>query len=358
MADLLAALPPIGVPLLVASFVLIVFLWILSYVMEWLRELEDSARSVHTTILEDPTSLDKHDKTLCPSVFDPAQKSISFIIPAFNEEDRLPVHLEEILRYMEQRSSVDRNFTYEIIVVDDGSTDNTVKVAFDYVRKYKLDRVRVINLGRNHGKGSAVRKNFSLFYCRECFVQEVNFSLCWMLMGQQRSQTWKSWKLRYTKLKDISGRLSTGITNKGVSWGVGDIPAVVFGSRAHLEQRALATRKWYRNFLMKGFHFCVLLVAGKGVRDTQCGFKMFTRAAARQLFPNMRLKRWCFDVELVYLCKKLHIPIREVAVTWTEIPGSKVKPLSIVHMLIELVLIRMGYGLQLWKIQREFMRSN
>ncbi|KAH7282012.1 hypothetical protein KP509_35G008300 [Ceratopteris richardii] len=347
MADLLAALPPIGVPLLVASFVLIVFLWILSYVMEWLRELEDSARSVHTTILEDPTSLDKHDKTLCPSVFDPAQKSISFIIPAFNEEDRLPVHLEEILRYMEQRSSVDRNFTYEIIVVDDGSTDNTVKVAFDYVRKYKLDRVRVINLGRNHGKGSAVRKGML------CARGE----LLLMLDADGATKITDLEKLEI-ELKDISGRLSTGITNKGVSWGVGDIPAVVFGSRAHLEQRALATRKWYRNFLMKGFHFCVLLVAGKGVRDTQCGFKMFTRAAARQLFPNMRLKRWCFDVELVYLCKKLHIPIREVAVTWTEIPGSKVKPLSIVHMLIELVLIRMGYGLQLWKIQREFMRSN
>ncbi|KAH7282014.1 hypothetical protein KP509_35G008300 [Ceratopteris richardii] len=315
--------------------------------MEWLRELEDSARSVHTTILEDPTSLDKHDKTLCPSVFDPAQKSISFIIPAFNEEDRLPVHLEEILRYMEQRSSVDRNFTYEIIVVDDGSTDNTVKVAFDYVRKYKLDRVRVINLGRNHGKGSAVRKGML------CARGE----LLLMLDADGATKITDLEKLEI-ELKDISGRLSTGITNKGVSWGVGDIPAVVFGSRAHLEQRALATRKWYRNFLMKGFHFCVLLVAGKGVRDTQCGFKMFTRAAARQLFPNMRLKRWCFDVELVYLCKKLHIPIREVAVTWTEIPGSKVKPLSIVHMLIELVLIRMGYGLQLWKIQREFMRSN
>ncbi|KAH7282015.1 hypothetical protein KP509_35G008300 [Ceratopteris richardii] len=248
---------------------------------------------------------------------------------------------------MEQRSSVDRNFTYEIIVVDDGSTDNTVKVAFDYVRKYKLDRVRVINLGRNHGKGSAVRKGML------CARGE----LLLMLDADGATKITDLEKLEI-ELKDISGRLSTGITNKGVSWGVGDIPAVVFGSRAHLEQRALATRKWYRNFLMKGFHFCVLLVAGKGVRDTQCGFKMFTRAAARQLFPNMRLKRWCFDVELVYLCKKLHIPIREVAVTWTEIPGSKVKPLSIVHMLIELVLIRMGYGLQLWKIQREFMRSN
>ncbi|MCO5594147.1 hypothetical protein L7F22_048168 [Adiantum nelumboides] len=307
--------------------------------------LRIGGRSARTTFLEDPTSLENHDKTLCPSVFDPAQKYLSLIIPAFNEEDRLPVYIEETLRYLQRRALTDKTFTYEIIVVDDGSSDKTVKVAFDYARRNTLDRVRVIKLGRNYGKGAAVRKGML------CARGE----LLLMLDADGATKITDLEKLE-TEIKEVAEQQSSARANRvGSLQGVGDSSVVVFGSRAHLEQKALATRKWYRNFLMKGFHFCVLLVAGKGVRDTQCGFKMFTRCAAQQLFVNLRLKRWCFDVELVYLCKKLHIPIQEVAVTWTEIPGSKVKPLSILHMLIELVLIRLGYGLQIWKIQRDFM---
>lgn len=119
---------------------------------------------------------------------------------------------------------------------------------------------------------------------------------------------------------------------------------------------------------------------------------MFTRAAARKLFTNIRLKRyflnkipvlilymkysnplarhevdrhgwffiiiivvvwigrWCFDVELVYLCKHLRIPMAEVSVNWTEIPGSKVHITGILHMVFELLLIKVGYGLGIWKI--------
>ncbi|KAA3481831.1 dolichyl-phosphate beta-glucosyltransferase-like [Gossypium australe] len=156
---------------------------------------------------------------------------------------------------------------------------------------------------------------------------------------------------------------------------ISDIPIVAFGSRAHLEEKAIATvkfirndacclfhillfecvrsmfqRKWYRNFLMKGFHLAVLLTAGPGIRDTQCGFKMFTRSAARKLFTNIRLKRWCFDVELVFLCKWFRIPVLEVSVNWSEIPGSKVNLLSIPNMLWELALMSVGYRTQMWKI--------
>ncbi|KAL9297476.1 hypothetical protein ACSQ67_023372 [Phaseolus vulgaris] len=82
----------------------------------------------------------------------------------------------------------------------------------------------------------------------------------------------------------------------------------------------------------------------------QCGFKMFTRAAARKLFSNVHLKRWCFDVELVFLCKRFKIPISEVSVNWSEIPGSKVNLLSIPNMLWELVLMSVGYRTGMWRI--------
>lgn len=131
---------------------------------------------------------------------------------------------------------------------------------------------------------------------------------------------------------------------------ISDVPIAAFGSRAYLEKKALATRTWYRNFLMKGFHLVVLLACGSGIRDTQCGFKMFTRSAARKLFTNIRLKRWCFDVELVYLCKLFRIPMVEISVTWTEIPGSKVNLLSIPNMLWEVALMCLGYRTGIWKI--------
>ncbi|XP_075495876.1 uncharacterized protein LOC142533115 isoform X5 [Primulina tabacum] len=131
---------------------------------------------------------------------------------------------------------------------------------------------------------------------------------------------------------------------------ISDVPIAAFGSRAHLEEKALATRKWYRNFLMNGFHLVFLLAVGSGIRDTQCGFKMFTRAAARKLFMNVLLKRWCFDVELVYLSKWFRIPLVEISVNWTEIPGSKVNLLSIPNMLWEIALMSAGYQTGMWKI--------
>ncbi|GJZ30268.1 dolichyl-phosphate beta-glucosyltransferase [Tanacetum coccineum] len=147
---------------------------------------------------------------------------------------------------------------------------------------------------------------------------------------ENQGANWQSGGIQLTVAK--AKHQSTGESSEVIE----DIPIVAFGSRAHLEKKALATRKWYRNFLMKGFHVVVLLAAGPGVRDTQCGFKMFTRAAARKLFTNIRLKRWCFDVELVYLSKFFHIPIVEISVTWSEIPdpSSCFDPQGSFHLIV------------------------
>ncbi|XP_043698437.1 dolichyl-phosphate beta-glucosyltransferase isoform X2 [Telopea speciosissima] len=245
-------------------------------------------------VFEDPNSL---KRVPCPWIFDPAEKYISLIIPAFNEEHRLPGALDETMSYLQQRAAKDKSFSYEVVIVDDGSGDGTNRVAFDFVKRYTIDNVRVILLGRNHGKGEAIRKG----------MLHSRGELLLMLDADGA-----------TKVNDLE----------------------------KLENQ----RKWYRNFLMKGFHIVVLLTAGPGIRDTQCGFKMFTRAAARKLFTNIHLKRWCFDVELVYLCKHFCIPIIEISVNWSEIPGSKVNPLSIPNMLWELGLMSVGYRTGMWKI--------
>jgi len=127
---------------------------------------------------------------------------------------------------------------------------------------------------------------------------------------------------------------------------------VVVGSRAHLQQDAVAKRKWYRNILMYGFHFLVSLLCVRGVADTQCGFKLFTRKAAQHLFVTQNLRRWSFDVELLFVAQRLGFPIAEVAVNWQEIPGSK---LSIVsssfNMARDMFIIRLAYFLRLWRIK-------
>ncbi|WJX75599.1 dolichyl-phosphate beta-glucosyltransferase [Trifolium repens] len=286
-------------------------------------------------IFEDPNSL---KQVPCPHVVDPASKYISLIIPAFNEEHRLPGALEETMIYLQQRASKDPSFSYEVLIIDDGSTDGTKRVAFEFVRKYTVDKVRVILLGRNHGKGEAIRKG--MLHSRGELLLMLDADGATKITDLEKLEN----QIRAVAKKDGDS------SGSDPSFRISDTSVVVFGSRAHLEEKALATRKWYRNFLMKGFHLVVLLAAGPGVRDTQCGFKMFTRAAARKLFSNVRLKRWCFDVELVFLCKWFRIPISEISVNWSEIPGSKVNLLSIPNMVWELLLMSVGYRIGIWRI--------
>jgi len=120
-----------------------------------------------------------------------------------------------------------------------------------------------------------------------------------------------------------------------------------------LEDQSIATRSMFRTILMYGFHFLVHFVGGiKNVRDTQCGFKLFTRKSAHQLFTNMRIERWCFDIELLYLAARARIPVAEVAVRWTEIEGSKLDPIGAsIQMSKDLFRIRIMYTLGVWKIK-------
>lgn len=126
---------------------------------------------------------------------------------------------------------------------------------------------------------------------------------------------------------------------------------LVAGSRYHLQAAALVKRKWYRNLLTHAFHLLVALAIGGGVRDTQCGFKLFGRAAGRLLFANLHVARWAFDVELLFMAPRLRIAVVEESVAWTEIPGSKMRPSGILQMAKELLLIRLMHMLGLWQIR-------
>lgn len=233
------------------------------------------------------------------------QVYLSVIIPAFNEEKRLPKMLSESIDYLENRclnSNETKNklFTYEIIIVDDGSDDNTSEVALNYSEKYGTNKIRVLTLESNRGKGGAVR--LGVLSARGQLV----------LFADADGATQFS---DFEKLEQFMTKNCSEVR-----------PPIAIGSRAHLQTESIATRSLLRTVLMYGFHLGVWLLAVRTIRDTQCGFKLFDRRTARVLFRHIHCQKWAFDVELLLIAERLNCNISEIAVNWTEIEGSKVVP--------------------------------
>ncbi|KAG5675288.1 hypothetical protein PVAND_005200 [Polypedilum vanderplanki] len=272
----------------------------------------------------DPVSNEKH---LFSSIDDEPTLELSVIIPAYDEEKRLPVMLEECLDYLEQKCKENSKFSYEIIVVSDGSKDKTVEVALQYSKKLSCEKFRVLELIENRGKGGAVRLGM------------LSSRGKYLLFADADGATKFS---DYTLLEKSIAKLSNGWKQEAIS----------IGSRAHLEKESTAKRSIFRTFLMHGFHMLVWFFAVKEIKDTQCGFKVLTRSAARIVFSNMHVEKWAFDVELLYIAQSLKMPIEEIAVNWTEIEGSKITPFfSWIQMGRDLVLIWLRYQIGAWKLK-------
>ncbi|XP_052036480.1 dolichyl-phosphate beta-glucosyltransferase isoform X2 [Apodemus sylvaticus] len=270
----------------------------------------------------------KGQKEALPSIWDSPTKQLSVVVPSYNEEKRLPVMMDEALNYLEKRQKQDGTFTYEVIVVDDGSEDQTSKVALKYCQKYGSDKVRVITLVQNRGKGGAVRMGVFSSRGEKILMADADGA---------------------TKFPDVE-KLEKGLSDLQ-PWP--EQMAIACGSRAHLEKESIAQRSYFRTLLMYGFHFLVWFLCVKGIRDTQCGFKLLTREAAARTFSSLHIERWAFDVELLYIAQFLQIPIAEVAVNWTEIEGSKLVPFwSWLQMGKDLLFIRLRYLTGAWRLEQ------
>lgn len=219
---------------------------------------------------------------------------------------------------------------YEIILVNDGSTDTTVAVALDFARKHSLhDILRIITLKSNRGKGGAVVHGLRHARGAHAIFADADgasrFSDCGALIAGA------------TAVADASGR------------------AVAVGSRAHLVgSEAVVKRSWLRNALMHGFHLLLRVLTPREtsrVRDTQCGFKVFSRAALPFIVPYMHAEGWIFDVEMLMLAESAPacsitekiekmegvakgtkvrgpgIRVAEVPIQWKEVGGSKLNVL-------------------------------
>ncbi|XP_063300935.1 dolichyl-phosphate beta-glucosyltransferase [Pelobates fuscus] len=269
---------------------------------------------------------DNGAKEQFPSIHDTPTKDLTVVVPSYNEETRLPVMMAEALEFLQKRQKAQPSYSYEFIIVDDGSKDKTTEVALDYSKRYGCDKVRVLTLTKNRGKGGAVRMGVLVSRGKTILMADADGA---------------------TKFQDIENVEKE--LNRLKPWP--DNMAISCGSRAHLEQESIAKRSMFRTFLMHGFHFLVWFLCVRGVRDTQCGFKLFTREAALRTFSALHVDRWAFDVELLYIAQCLKIPVAEVAVNWTEIEGSKLVPFwSWLQMGRDLLFIRLRYLSRAWTI--------
>ncbi|XP_058646070.1 dolichyl-phosphate beta-glucosyltransferase isoform X2 [Onychostoma macrolepis] len=260
---------------------------------------------------------------------DPPSLELSVVVPSYNEEIRLPVMMDEAMEYLEKRQKEKPSFTYEVIVVDDGSKDKTTEVAMKYTKKYGAQKVRVLTLVKNRGKGGAVR------------MGTLSSRGRLILMADADGAT------KFADIENVEEGLES-ISEKP------DNMAISCGSRAHLEKESVAQRSMFRTFLMYGFHFLVWFFCVRGIKDTQCGFKLFTREAALKTFSSLHVERWAFDVELLFIAQCFDIPVVEVAVNWKEIEGSKLVPFwSWLQMGRDLVFIRLRYLTGAWRLEAE-----
>ncbi|KAF9188610.1 dolichyl-phosphate beta-glucosyltransferase [Haplosporangium sp. Z 767] len=253
-------------------------------------------------------------------------KTLTLVIPAYNEAERLPIMLTETLDFLKTRAHKDSSFTYEILILDDGSQDGTVRVALEMAQQQDIKDIRVLSFEKNRGKGGAVIQGMQ--YTRGEYI----------LMVDADGAT------RFSDLDELELKL------KAVEC---DGLGVAVGSRAHLVKTdAVVKRSFIRNFLMYSFHKVVYVLGIRGIDDTQCGFKLFTRKAAQAIFPNMHVEGWVFDIEVLLIAQQLKIPIIEVPVTWQEVDGSKVSLMrDSIRMALDLLIIRMNYILGIWTIQ-------
>ncbi|ORZ21232.1 nucleotide-diphospho-sugar transferase, partial [Absidia repens] len=251
---------------------------------------------------------------------------LSVIIPAYDESKRLPIMLKETVDYLERRckETTKRSFTYEIIIVDDGSKDNTIQVASEFSKEYSSADIRILALEKNRGKGGAVTQGMLCARGRQCLMADADGAT------------------QFSDIAKLEEQLDSIVNDDGYG--------IAVGSRSHLvSTEAVVKRSFIRNFLMRGFHTLVYTLGIRGIEDTQCGFKLFTRKTAQLVFPNMHVERWIFDIECLMIAQSQKVPIIEVQVTWHEIDGSKVNLITdSVQMAKDLFLIRLNFILGFW----------
>lgn len=232
---------------------------------------------------------------------------LSIVIPAYNEAQRLPCFLEALIETLFQEFAHE----FEIIIVDDGSRDNTADVALKILKQ----NGRVLKLASNEGKGAAIRAGVNVVQGEFVCITDADCSA-----------DLKSFKQTYDLLTESN------------SFGI-------IGSRYGFGQDKQSTLSVKRRFFGKLFAFSTTVVLGLRYSDTQCGFKMFKAKTIKTILKHCQMKRFGLDFELLYVSSLYGIKFDEYPIKWTEKSGSKVSLYKDgLKMILEMFQVRMLHG--------------
>jgi dolichyl-phosphate beta-glucosyltransferase len=229
----------------------------------------------------------------------------SLVVPAFDERSRIERAIDGISAWLRTKPG---GWDWEVIVVDDGSSDGTAEIAERAAAAASLP-IRLLRHGTNRGKGAAIRTGVLASTGDPVLVSDTDLST------------------PLTEWIKLAERLPTR--------------PIAIGSRALDEDLVRRRQPFYRQFMGKIFNGFVRTLAVHGIHDTQCGFKLFRGDIARELFADARIDRFAYDVEILYLARQRGIEIAEVPVLWFNSPESKVSVVrDSVRMLRDLLRIR------------------
>ncbi|MGW7380747.1 glycosyltransferase [Streptomyces sp. NPDC054794] len=228
---------------------------------------------------------------------------LSVVVPAYNEEERLGPTLTAITRYLGDGEG--RWGEWEVIVADDGSTDGTG----DVVTALEHPRVQLVTSPRNRGKGHALRLGVAASRGRRVLVTDADLAA------------------PIEELERLDKALSDG---HSAAIGSRSVPGAAIGTHQHR----------VRELLGRAGNFLIRATAVPGIRDTQCGFKLFEGDKAREVFAGSRLEGWGIDVEVLQQFRRRDWAVTEVPVRWSHQPGSKVAPLDYARVLADLGRLR------------------
>ena len=209
---------------------------------------------------------------------------LSIVIPAYNEAERIVPTIGAISSYVSEQG-----FPWELIIADDGSRDQTVEL----VEGLGFANLRLLRAEANGGKGRAVQRGMLAAHGQYILFDDADNS---------------------TPIEEID-KLLRQVREGGFD--------VVVGSRA-ADGAEEAHRSAFRRLLSNGLRWIVRNIFRIGVRDTQCGFKLFSYPAAQRLYNAQTITGFSFDLEILYLASKFGYSVAEVPVAWVDAPGSKV----------------------------------
>lgn len=225
---------------------------------------------------------------------------ISVILPVFNESKRL-FNLEKVISYLESR----KDFKSEIVVVNDGSSDNTLELLNNY------KGIKIVSYSKNRGKGFAVKSGMLASSGDYRLFSDVDLS---------------------TPIEEIDKVLAQ-LENADV----------IIGSRKTGSAKVTVKQSLLRETLGRGFTKLSQIVLQVSVSDFTCGFKCFSRKAAEKIFDKVTIDRWGFDSEILFLAEKYGYEIKEIPVSWANDKNTKVRfPQDIINSFLELLKIRLN----------------